>query len=368
MGSILSFPILCAINLAHYWITVRPDALTLQELDVLVNGDDILFRCEKDQYENWFSNLHEAGFVPSPGKNFIHPKYFTINSQLYASAAVVLKQRPYSSENYTKIPFFNTGLLYGQSKVAADGEHKPVYLLHNECIQGANNQIRASKRFIAINNSSLQKCSKHFNHQLNYYIRPELGGLGMNIPKGSVISNEKSQDCIHYNRFQHAFASDLYNKWTQPYYQPPAKPAGIPSIKNVNEDDSDTVNTVFSMEPETNQVILPLLRQYDIAPLPHKSTFPLRKFPSCASVKQQRLLKTIPQHVCVLENSKLPISPNLPTNSTIREIVDDDISQFDYKWKLPRITRMSGKLIQLSMCFDQKFIEITPSMENMLVD
>lgn len=368
MGSILSFPILCAINLAHYWITVRPDALDLQELNVLVNGDDILFRCEKDQYENWFSNLHEAGFVPSPGKNFIHPKYFTINSQLYASAPVINKQKKYTYENYTKIPFFNTGLLYGQSKVAADDEHKPVYLLHNECIQGANDQVRASKRFIAINNSKLKACSRHFNHQLNYYFKPELGGLGMNVPKGSVISNVKSQGDVNYNMFQVAFATKLFSKWTQPYYQPPAKPAGIPSVKLVNEDDSDTVNTVFSMEPETNQIISPLLKQYSIAPLPSKTINLRIKYPSCTSVKQLRLLKTIPQHVCVVENSRLTDGPQLFTNSLMREIVYGDMATFSYKWKLPRIDNMSKRHIDLSMCFDQKFIETTPSLENLLVD
>jgi hypothetical protein len=184
MGSVLSFPHLCAINLAHYWHTVEPKVTNFRQLKALVNGDDILFRAEYEQYREWYDKLYEAGFVPSPGKNFHHPKFFTINSQLFSAAQ--------GQRIPEKIPFFNTGLLYGQSKVGAreDEASKPVYLLHNPCVAGALNPKRASMRFLALNKWDMEQVSSHRGIQLNYFISPELGGLGLHPPPGSHITSD----------------------------------------------------------------------------------------------------------------------------------------------------------------------------------
>lgn len=115
MGNILSFPILCLVNLAAYltavvgyyrqnpsvWPTytrsgknlasllelrLETGYLTrheLNDLPVLINGDDILFQAHMGLYEHWLSNLSEFGLVPSVGKNYYSDEFFTVNSELY---------------------------------------------------------------------------------------------------------------------------------------------------------------------------------------------------------------------------------------------------------------------------------------------
>jgi hypothetical protein len=83
MGSVLSFPVLCAINVAAYWHAVEPNCRDFTKLKVMVNGDDILFRTTPELYQNWLSVIPEAGLFPSPGKNFFHKSYCTVNSQLF---------------------------------------------------------------------------------------------------------------------------------------------------------------------------------------------------------------------------------------------------------------------------------------------
>lgn len=87
MGSVLSFPILCVINLFAY-IQAHPNAdkivrsiQLIRSLAVRINGDDILFRCSDEFYERWKHQISLVGFSLSLGKNFIHYRFLTINSQ-----------------------------------------------------------------------------------------------------------------------------------------------------------------------------------------------------------------------------------------------------------------------------------------------
>jgi hypothetical protein len=156
MGSVLSFPILCIANLLCYWNTLRiyqwllenslqslagssptgafalyldelkifdtlspADALLrfetsllrtfaercpidynptrLQDLPVLVNGDDILFRSNSlfnAIWENYGYTL--AGFQKSVGKNYLSRSYLTINSECFHVTQNVVKKPPHS--------------------------------------------------------------------------------------------------------------------------------------------------------------------------------------------------------------------------------------------------------------------------------
>jgi hypothetical protein len=108
MGNILSFPILCLVNLsawAHAELTSETQFgistvkntiqrglfrgyLTLDELNnlpVLINGDDILFQASPTLYDTWLSLLPQYGFKPSMGKNYYSDEFFTINSELYTA-------------------------------------------------------------------------------------------------------------------------------------------------------------------------------------------------------------------------------------------------------------------------------------------
>lgn len=112
MGSILSFNVLCIANL-YTWVSSEFSTLTnpqfrervnrrhfFNSLPCLINGDDLLFRVPcgtkadipvpasitplasiPDRYACWLHQAAAIGFVTSPGKNFVHPTYATLNSR-----------------------------------------------------------------------------------------------------------------------------------------------------------------------------------------------------------------------------------------------------------------------------------------------
>jgi len=103
MGHVLSFPLLCVINLAIYRYTVRKwtqsvpfdlpnreeerkrrfglGAILLQH--VLVNGDDMLFKAEKSLSQLFYQTCKLVGFKISVGKNYISPDCCMMNSQVF---------------------------------------------------------------------------------------------------------------------------------------------------------------------------------------------------------------------------------------------------------------------------------------------
>jgi hypothetical protein len=84
MGSILSFPVLCAINLASYWCALEEYTgctYKKEELPCLINGDDILFKSNDAFYTVWQKWITKAGFTLSVGKNYISPHFITVNSE-----------------------------------------------------------------------------------------------------------------------------------------------------------------------------------------------------------------------------------------------------------------------------------------------
>lgn len=87
MGSIISFPILCLMNLFSYWEareTFCEQEFSLEILldlfPVLIHGDDILFRCSSLFYDHWSHVTKQYGFNLSLGKNLFLPNACTIDS------------------------------------------------------------------------------------------------------------------------------------------------------------------------------------------------------------------------------------------------------------------------------------------------
>jgi len=225
MGSVLSFPILCIINVITYWIAVAPEVTDFRELNVMVNGDDIMFQCDQRQYDNWLRTLPEAGLTPSPGKNFFHDKYGTVNSAMF-----------YRQDDITHyVPFYNVGMLLGQSKVARveEGRNKPVHCLHQAAMHGAENPIRADQRFKFYNLDQLTKASQTYDGvQLNWYLPRTMGGLGMQLPQGVdfVTEHEGSRKGHHVvlSDNQRIIAHGLRDAWYKDDLQKaPFKPIGL---------------------------------------------------------------------------------------------------------------------------------------------
>jgi len=76
MGSLLSFPLLCLLNDC---IARRSGFRPHQ---YLINGDDVLIRCERSSFPKWKEQVQSFGLVLSQGKNYVHPRIGTVNSQL----------------------------------------------------------------------------------------------------------------------------------------------------------------------------------------------------------------------------------------------------------------------------------------------
>jgi len=245
MGSVLSFPILCLINLVTYWIAVEPETRDFMDLRVMINGDDILFCATPDAYQKWLDTLPQAGLIPSPGKNFFCDSYCTVNSALFSCKQVLEGDRVVQREAQY-IPFFNVGMLLGQSKVARqeEGREKPIFCLHQRAMHGALNEAQADSRFRYYNNFKLAECSNIQTHkmgavQLNYYLPRAMGGLGMKLPQGKrfVRINEyhkmlKNHDTdlsnvVLVTDVQLRLAEHLIKAWREPYERPPIEPIGF---------------------------------------------------------------------------------------------------------------------------------------------
>jgi len=88
MGSPISFPILCLFNaaLTRFALEVAsatPVSYRLDELPMLINGDDLLCRTSDLEYLVWKDIVKFGGLTPSIGKNFRHKSIATINSEMW---------------------------------------------------------------------------------------------------------------------------------------------------------------------------------------------------------------------------------------------------------------------------------------------
>lgn len=200
MGSPLSFPILCVVNLVTFWLSLEAylgRSLGFHELPVLVNGDDILFPSSGEHYSIWQDYLSEVGFSLSLGKNYFHKRFLTVNSELYHD----------NGDFFHKINYLNVGLLTGQSKLSGRESDKlmPFWSTYNVVVDGANTPERAHRRFIHYNRSDVDAVTNHGEYSL--FTHPVLGGLGCHIPKNMTP---------RFTAFQRRLALVLYELALKP--------------------------------------------------------------------------------------------------------------------------------------------------------
>jgi hypothetical protein len=176
MGSTLSFPILCTINLCAYWSALEEYTgrkFHVRQLPVLVNGDDILFRCDDQLYRIWLRKVSEVGFELSLGKNYVHEDYLTVNSQLYFHD----KKR----DMFIQQGVLNAGLLTGQSKLTgrAGVRVAPLWDYFNEVVRGAVDPVRAKRRFLHYHREGIESSTRKGTY--NLFAATQKGGLGFDL-------------------------------------------------------------------------------------------------------------------------------------------------------------------------------------------
>lgn len=127
MGCVLSFPLLCIINAAVLGCTFLkydrckqshylngPD---LRSMKCLINGDDILFKCNHEMHEDWQSNLHHAGFKESPGKSYLSEKFGMINSTYFRIVGDERKVKRFGFINFSWITGVQKGKDFEENSV-----------------------------------------------------------------------------------------------------------------------------------------------------------------------------------------------------------------------------------------------------------
>jgi len=223
MGSIPSFPFLCILNLYTFFKSLTPAVqdlllkgkLSWKSLPVLINGDDILFRASIEQYERWAYESARLGFELSLGKNFVHKRFFTVNSlplefvppflftrpPLFTipfplgKSWVDLDEMPSSAfESSEKIVpgtviihgFMNVGLLVGLSKTALSVREDSVPLSgwFSGAVIGSMYPEKATNFFLNYHHDEICKQTSFGKMTLNIYAHPFLGGLGFPVPYG----------------------------------------------------------------------------------------------------------------------------------------------------------------------------------------
>jgi len=181
MGSILSFPILCLANLGLYLAAISDDQRPLREklAGVLVNGDDMLYVARRSRWETHVALGARVGLSMSPGKAYHHPVYANANSACFHFDLESARSTPWS------IPFLNTGLYFGQSKVMGGDDVDMDQSLTStipKLLQGAlpGRQCDLLKQFLSRHSKEIAaECRGR-----NLFISKTLGGMGVPLVPG----------------------------------------------------------------------------------------------------------------------------------------------------------------------------------------
>jgi len=181
MGHPLSFPLLCCINLSVYhcainrWIESSKGKKELKNRKrlgrkmwrmVIVNGDDMLFKCDQSFYEIFKETASDAGFQLSTGKNYLSTRAAMINSQLF-----VVKP----NNKMKRVGYLNQRLLKGNN-IKQDSSATPVQIATstNEMLQFCPWAACSIPEIM-----SRWKSDWFGRYSPNWYVPAHLGGMGI---------------------------------------------------------------------------------------------------------------------------------------------------------------------------------------------
>lgn len=255
MGSILSFPFLCILNLFTFFESlpnlqqtqILSGKIKIQSLPVLVNGDDIAFRANPEMVSRWKASAASIGFELSLGKNFIHPRFFTINSQPFEYTSGLrfypaplkysnldsqkglswiddieaplhdpfLSRIVRSVDTVRMMGCLNVGLLIGLSKTSKGVQEDSVPLSgwFDGAVMQSMYPTKMANFFLGYHAAEIKRQTQFGSRTLNIYAHPYLGGLGFPVPDGVVP---------FYTEHQRALAAHLLKAAQIEYFGPPS--------------------------------------------------------------------------------------------------------------------------------------------------
>lgn len=191
MGSVLSFPVLCLMNLGLYLQTVFDgiDSPTKKQITeacdkVLINGDDILYRASRAETERHAANGKAVGLSMSVGKTYAHRRYANVNS-----TSIDYVMGGDRTGTPCQIDFLNTGLFFGQHKVMGrvgadveEGSKSSTTSVIDTFLSGAlpGRQAELLGEFLHQNAPAIRQETRG----RNLFIAKSLGGMGVRRPVG----------------------------------------------------------------------------------------------------------------------------------------------------------------------------------------
>jgi len=123
MGHILSFPLLCMINLTTLKLAVRQavvEGLMSQEdadkvmSRVLINGDDLLFASPPWFVAYWEKVAKSLGLTTTVGKSFSSSSFAMVNNVFYSMVSDPLKWK--TGKRNQIVGYLNQAILYGKNR------------------------------------------------------------------------------------------------------------------------------------------------------------------------------------------------------------------------------------------------------------
>jgi len=199
MGSVVSFPLLCIVNMTILRLAREYDLdrrLTLKDSGVMVNGDDGCLRVTQKGYDFWKKISQWVGLEPSVGKVYYSSKFLNMNSRTFVrdenlpfedftnSDGTVKLRQPV----FKQVKFLNMGLFYGMERSVGGDTNaaSPLMSVASRCrelIDGCPSLIkeRVLRNYIKLHKQTLKKM------EVPWFLPEHLGGLGLPIIPGTDL-------------------------------------------------------------------------------------------------------------------------------------------------------------------------------------
>jgi len=162
MGYLLSFPLLCIINYLTFKYAVP------RNVPVKINGDDIVFRGTRQEFNLWRQEVGKSGLILSVGKTLVDKRFFTLNSCLF-----------YSERDRVKaVPFIRSTALFPRDK-------------DPESVMGINGRFKSfCPNFSGLNKELLRTEFLRLNRPLIDVTRRSVSrGLGLPVTFPMIVNS-----------------------------------------------------------------------------------------------------------------------------------------------------------------------------------
>jgi hypothetical protein len=225
MGSPVSFPILCIINLAATRLAMdmgghfgpwRSDIggrsmRKLNEYPILINGDDVGFEATPVTYSIWKWVTAAAGLRFSLGKNYSSQDFLILNSQIFS----FVPQIDFFGDRVGRLwrlHHLEVGLLYGQVKGSSTTEREESTFVDSPFLDSARSltqmahdlvrpwslcqRDRLMTKFLEVHGSTLRT---RIPDGMSWWLPRHLGGLGLPLTRGGegLFSSQQLKLCAY---------------------------------------------------------------------------------------------------------------------------------------------------------------------------